>query len=109
MKKVIWTAAYSPFIMGGDVNAPISTEVEVGEPFDLGGGFTGYLVVSPKGRTHVVEAETGAFVGTSIDEVKANIAAGDPAVMRKQITDALEEFKKAIPLTNEQFWGRFRD
>ena len=108
MKKTIWTAAYSPFIMGGDVNAPIKTEVEVGEPFDLGGGFKGFLVVSPKGTTHVVEAETGAFVGTNIDKVKEDIAAGDPEIMKKQISDAHEEFTKAVSLTNEAFWRRFR-
>ena len=56
----------------------------------------------------MVEAITGAFVGITIDEVKADIAKGDIKVMRKQIKDAKEEFKKAIPLTNDAFWGRFR-
>lgn len=108
MKKTVWTAAYNPFILGGDVNAPIATELEVVGPFDLGGGFEGYLAVSPKGVTHVVESETGAFVGTSIDDVKTAIAAADPAVMRKQITDAKVEFKKANHVLVETFWGKFR-
>lgn len=108
MRLTVWTAAYSPFMMGGNVNAPIKTEVEAGDKFDIGKGFEAYLVVSPKGKTHVVEAKTGAFVGTTIDEVKADICAGDMKVMRKQIKAAREEFKKAIPLTNDEFWGRFR-
>jgi len=77
--------------MGGDVNAPIATKLEVGEPFDLGGGFEGYLVVSPAGKTHVVESETGAFVGTSIDDVKADIAAGDPAIIRLSTSRVLDQ------------------
>ena len=108
MKQTIWTAAYSPFIMGGDVNAPIATEVEVGDPIDLGGGIKGFVVVSPKGRIHVAEASTGAFVGTDVDKVKADIAAGDPAVMKKQLAEAKEQFKNANHLEPEAFWGRFR-
>lgn len=108
MMKTVWTAAYTPFMMGGNVNAPIATKVEVSGPFDLGGGFEGYLAVSPKGMIHVVEAETGAFIGTNIDKVKADVAAGDPTIMRKQITDAAKEFKKANHITAEEFWGRFR-
>lgn len=87
MKLTIWTRAYSPFIMGGNVNAPIKTKVEAGDKFDIGKGFEAYLVVSPKGKTHVVDAITGAFVGTTIDEVRADVAEGDIKVMRKQIND----------------------
>lgn len=92
--------------MMGDVDAPLKTEIEVGDRFDIGKGFEAYLVVSPKGKTHVVEATTGAFVGTTIDAVKADIFAGDIKVMRKQIEDAKKEFQKAIPLDNDEFWGR---
>jgi len=101
----IWTEAYRPFMMGGDVNAPISTEVEVGEPVDLDHGIQVYIVAAPNGRTYVAESITGAFVGMSIDEVKQHIAEGDPEVIWKQIEDAKERVKKARPLDPEQFWS----
>jgi hypothetical protein len=35
---LIWTTAYRPFIMGGNVNAPIGIKVEVGEKIHVGKG-----------------------------------------------------------------------
>lgn len=109
MKLTIWTKAYRPFIMGGNVKAPIATEVEVGEPFDIGSDFRAYLVTSPKGSTYVVEATTGAFVGSDIEQVKKDVAAGDPEVMRQQIVEAQKQFEGATHLTPEEFWRMFRD
>lgn len=104
----IWTEAYRPLIMGGDVNAPISTEVEVGEPIDVGSGIRVYLIVAPNGNEYVAESVTGAFVGISIEEVERHIAEGDPEVMWKQIEDAKERVKKATPLDNATFWSMLR-
>ncbi len=105
---LIWTEAYTPFIMGGDVNAPICTEVEVGELIDVGSGFYAYEIESPSGDFYVVESETGAFIGTSILEVVIDISEGDPEVMRQQIEAAAERAKQAKPLSNEKFWSMFR-
>lgn len=108
MKLKIWTEAYSPFIMGGDVNAPIATEVEVGEPVVLAEGISVYLITSPTGSTYVAEATTGAFVGTSMEQVRADVEDADPAVMKQQLEAASERVKKAEMLEPERFWSRFR-
>jgi hypothetical protein len=105
---LIWTEAYMPFIMGGDVNGPICTEVEVGQRYDVGGGYYAYEIESPSGATYVAESETGAFIGTSILDVVLDISAADPEVMAKQIEDARERAKAAQPLSNEKFWSMFR-
>lgn len=85
----IWTRAYRPFIMGGDVNAPIYTEVEATDPVDVGQDIQCFLVVAPNGRTFAAESETGAIVGDSIDAVKADMAEADPAVVAEQMAEAL--------------------
>lgn len=108
MKLTIWTEAYRPFIMGGDVNAPISTEIEVGEPVDLGKGITGYLVCSPSGKTFVAEATTGAFIGGSIDQVKTDIGEAAPEVMQEQLAAAKKRAKSAESMEKDKFWGMFR-
>ncbi len=103
----IWTEAYRPF-MGGDVNAPISTEVEVGERIDVGSGFYAYEIESPSGDTYVVESETGALIGASILNVVCDIAEGCPEVMAEQIEAAKERVKKAKSLSNKKFWSMFK-
>lgn len=108
MKFRIWTEAYTPFIMGGDVNAPISTEIEVGDPVDVGRGVQVYLIASPDGETHVAESITGALVGTSIKKVKEDVAEGDIEIMKQQIEAAKERVKEARLFSNEEFWSMFR-
>ena len=108
MKQKIWTEAYSPFIMGGDVNQPIATEVEVGEAIDIGHGYKAYVVVSPSGVTHVAEAITGAFIeGSSIEAVKESVSGGDPKLMKQQIEYARTQSAKARTLNPEDFWSKF--
>jgi len=108
MKLKVWTEAYRPFIMGGDVNAPISTEIEVGEKVDLGKGIGGYLVCSPSGKTFVAEATTGAFIGGSIEQVKSDIADATPEIMQEQLVAAKRRAKSAEPMKKEKFWGMFK-
>jgi hypothetical protein len=100
----IWTEAYRPWIMGGDVNAPIWTEVLAGSPVDIGNGFQAYLITSPSGATYVAEAITGALIGTTIKQVKIDVATGDPEVMLKQIEDAKARVKRADYISPETFW-----
>ena len=104
MKLTVWTRAYRPFLMGGNVHAPISTELEVDEPVDLGNGVQGHLLTSPGGTTIVAEASTGAFVGPDIETVKKNIADAEPEVLEQQLEAARELFKTADPVTEEEFW-----
>lgn len=105
---LVWTEAYSPFIMGGDVNAPIATELEGGEPVHLDHGVVVYLITSPCGKVFVAEGTTGAFVGTGLEQVKRDVANSDPDVICKQLTSARERVKKATILDNEQFWRMFK-
>ena len=104
----IWTEAYRPFMMGGDVNAPICTEVELNGLIDIGHGLQAYLLVDPGGRTHVVESTTGAFIGVTIDQVRADLEAADPEVVKSQMETAAIRAQEADPLEPEQFWSLFK-
>ncbi len=104
----IWTEAYTPFIMGGDCNAPIICEVPVHGPFDFGKGFQGFLAVSPHGRVVVVEAETGGVVGSSVTAVRLDVEAADSVVMEVQIADAKKRVLKVRTVSPEEFWGRLK-
>jgi hypothetical protein len=110
MKKVmkIWTEAYRPWIMGGDCNAPISCEMDVIGPFDLGKGYQGFLAISPLGKTFVAEGETGAIVGSTIEDVCNDIKTADEAVMEKQNAKARERVLYATPVTQDEFWKLLR-
>jgi hypothetical protein len=90
--------------MGGDVRRPISCDVPVSGPFDLGKGYQGYLGVAPNGRTFVVESETGAIVGNTLENVIDDISQGDPDVMRRQIEKARETVKRAQEMSQDDFW-----
>ncbi len=109
MKLKIWTRAYQPFIMGGDVHAPIGTEVEVGKAVSVGKGFKCHVIISPKGHVHIAEATTGAFVGTSLEQVKADVKAGGLKVMRKQVAEAAELRERVRWQSEAEFWSMFRN
>lgn len=102
MKAVLWTRGYRPFIMGGNVNAPLGVEIEV-LPVDLGKKFKGYIAVTPKGKTMIAEATTGAIVGTSLEEVKKDIQEGDLKTMKQQVKDAAEMKKRMEILSFDEF------
>lgn len=104
----IWTVAYRPFVMGGNVYATIYCEVEVTGPHDLGKGYQGYMATSPSGETFVVESTTGAIVGPTLEEVRADVAAADKTVMDEQIANAAEQFKEAERVSPDYFWRFLR-
>jgi len=111
MRLVIWTRAYRPFTMGGDVNRPIATEVAVGKPITLVRGRPQqvYVVLSPNGHEHVAEAATGALVGTSLAEVLQDYKEADDVVVQGQLADAAAEAKRAELLSPDEFWRLFQD
>jgi hypothetical protein len=106
MKQKVWITNYRPFIMGGDVHAPIMCEIEVVGEYDLGKGYKGWLFASPSGKTFVSETETGAIVGSTIDEVKQDIVEADEEVMKNQIQEARKLVKRAYMASEEEFWRR---
>ncbi len=106
----IWTRGYFPFTMGGSVWRPMTAECEVTGPHDLGKGFEGYLAFGPDGMTKVAEAESGAIVGDTLDQVRADIAATDDVVlMQRQVEAARKEIGfGGVNVTAEEFWRRMR-
>ena len=105
MQIEIWKRGYSPFTLGGDVHRPIKMKVEASAPVDLGEGYQGYIIDTPKGKTLVAESTSGAVVGDTLEMVRADIAAGDPEVMRKQIEDAKRTRDDAEEVSPDVFFG----
>jgi len=109
MKKIVWTIGggmrWGIMRFGGS-STNISAEVDVTGPFKLGKGFIGYLAISPvDGSTHVVEAKSGAFVGSSIEEVRKDIKSGTVENMKAQVEKAVNESKYTTRITAEDFWS----
>lgn len=107
MKIKIFTRAYRPFLMGGDVHAPVACEAEVADvEYDFGQGFRGYLVHAPNGQTAVVEKRSGAIVGWSLDEVRRDIKeAKSIDMMGEQVIAAVEQSKQADKISEKEFWA----
>lgn len=100
----IWTRAYRPFILGGDVHSPVFIETQAEGPVALGKGYFGYLVTAPNGTTLVAESQTGAVIGSTLEAVKEDIATAEKAVMKQQIEDAKIKSSRAVPISNKEFW-----
>ena len=81
MKRTIWTMGYFPFTMGGRVNAPMLTEVDVIEEKSVGKGIKAFSWKTPKGSIRISESETGAIVGDSFEDVKNDIKETTRSVM----------------------------
>lgn len=96
----VWKMGYFPFTLGGPVHQPISAELPAEGPFDLGGGYEGYLVTAPNGDVMVAEASSGGIVGGDLDFVRRDIADGDPEVMARQVADAARQgaSARAVPV-----------
>ena len=95
--------------MGGDVNVPVGTEIEVGQKVKLGLGYEGYLIVNPfTGETRVAEATTGAIIGPSIEEVRKDIKTGSSEKMVEQMhwATGVVTDKKVEIVSAEDFWGK---
>ena len=100
---LIWTEGYWPWIMGGDVNAPLGMEVDGGEPISLGDGIQVHEIKLPDGRTAIAEASTGAIVGVNLQTVRDDVAKADPAFMRQQISAAKQRAQKVQRLEVAEF------
>lgn len=74
--------------MGGYCNYALACDLPVSRPCALGHGVKGYLITAPNGSTFVAEATTGAFVGSSLKDVRKDMRGTTRAVARKQIAQA---------------------
>lgn len=107
---IVWTNAYRPFIMGGDVNGPVGTDIEVGEEFDLGKGMKGHVITNPiNGQTYVVEATTGGIIGPSLEEVRSDVTNAEPAVMAEQLAEAAQTRQKVCVIAKSVFWQQLQE
>lgn len=109
----IWTIGYFPFTMGGPLERPVKCDVPVTGPFDIGAGYQAFVAVSPSGKTFVAESITGAIVGPSLEEVRADVASATVAVMTKAVmTKQIESAKKQVAivqtLSPKEFWHLLR-
>lgn len=104
----IWTFAYRPWIMGGNVNAPVMCDVPVTGPYDVGKGLQVYLATSPSGRTFVAESITGALVGPTVPDVRADVELATKEVMDKQIEDAKSAVLGVHMIAVKNFWMLLR-
>jgi hypothetical protein len=105
MSVRVWTLEYVPFVMGGNVWQPITTDVEHHGEYDLGKGYKGHLIYAPSGKTYVAESRSGAFIGPSIHDVRLDITNCDnKSLMEKQVTDAIKRSKPARHVTAKEFW-----
>lgn len=103
----IWSAFYDPFIMGGSCHYDGGIKVDPGTKYELGRGFFGYLIQNPITKeTHVAEASTGAFVGSTIEAVRRDIRKGEIEVMRLQVAESAERAKKVRLMDPDDFWRR---
>lgn len=100
----IWTYFKRPFVMGGRVNQPTGFKKELGEELDLGKGYKGCQLVSPKGKTIIVEKQSGAIVGSSLEEVRKDIECAETHVMEEQVKFACSELEKINVILEEEFW-----
>lgn len=104
----IWTEAYRPWIMGGDCNAPVVCDVSVAGPLPLGKGYQGFLAIAPSGATFVIESETGAIVGSTIEDVRKDVERADEKVMQEQIASAKIRAQRAVAVSLKEFWKLLR-
>lgn len=100
----VWTRSYRPFIMGGNVNAPVMTEVDAIGPYDLGKGMFGYYIEAPNGRSFIAESITGGIVGHSLEGVRKDVAEGFIDVIIQQIGWAKEFAKGCDQISEHEFW-----
>lgn len=77
-------------------------------PHKLGKGYEGYVATAPNGKTFVAEASTGAIVGDTLENVRADIRIAEASVMREQIRNAEQEAKKAEVADAAFFWSALR-
>ena len=90
--------------MGGPVHWPIACEVPVDGPHNLGKGFYGYILRTPKGKTLIAEKNSHGIVDPSIQEVKADIESGDMSQMNIQVDNAQMIFSRAQTINLNEFW-----
>ncbi len=108
VERTIWTIGHRPFVFGGSVHYPMGCKVQCTGPHQLGKGFSGYLATAPNGKTFVAEATTGAIVGGTLEQVRADIDVAKVSVMKKQVAEAAERVSKVEITDFDSFWSAMK-
>jgi hypothetical protein len=107
----IWTFMRDgPFVLGGSPKwRPTKTQVTTyAGPYDLGKGFRGFVVPFPDGHGAVVVTEGGSIVGSTLEQVRADIAAcEDVAMMRQQVAEGEKQAAEAVEIPAAKFWEKY--
>lgn len=85
----------------------IETKDYVG-PYTLGSGYSGFVINSPFRAQFVVEANTGAIVGNTLDEVRKDVSTCDAEYMRRQVNCAREKLTQLQLVEPDYFWSSLR-
>jgi hypothetical protein len=108
-KIEVWTIGkLGPFQIVGFPEFPLVTTVPAEGPFDIGKGYKAYLVTAPNMTTFVVESQSKAVVGSTIEQVKRDMmGAEDP---QSQIDSAISwrKTRKDSVVAPEEFWTRLK-
>lgn len=103
-----WTWKHEPFQLGGmggrPCQRPVCAIVTCQGPYDLGQGFVGYLAIAPNGTTLVIEATSGGIVGSTIAQVRADVARATIEEMQEQVREAKGFGDMAEVMTADAFW-----
>lgn len=104
MKIRVWTQAYRPFIMGGDVHQPVCTELDCTAAIEVAKGVYVHGVISPRGKAYFVESQSGGIVGDDFDTVKEDANSAPIEEILQQLQEQTKRGQKACPITPEEFW-----
>ena len=101
---------YFPFAFGGNVHAPMITEIDVIEERELSKGINAFSFKTPKGNIRIAESLTGAIVGDSFEDVSEDIRTGDDDIIIKQLLDAAKVLKGGNSkwMKNEEFFKMYK-
>lgn len=108
---LIWTDANRPFA-DEHTRSPVGIEVSnkrLGKKIPLGRGFFGHVISSPvTGETIVIEAGTGAIVGSELSKVQAEIQeCQDIETLRQRIAKGEEHKLNVVKMSEDEFWNKF--
>lgn len=102
----IWTRTYTPFIMGGNINKNLATEIEFNDSdwFELANGFYGTKLKNG----FYVDKISGGLLGKDLNMIVNDIKSSTKEIIDEQLKDMIMERDKAIMVSNEEFFNKLR-
>jgi len=99
----IWTTAYRPFSMGGNVRGNIATEVEIDKSdwFELANGYCGAKL----DNGFYIDKVSGGLLGKDLDMIVSDIKTSTREIIDEQLYDMIIERDKSDVISNEKFFS----